>query len=341
MKTVIAYATTETFQLLVSAATIARVFEDNDQDYTFAASDISFDLTDAQEVYDLVLAGVEVFIEIKDGDDSKFYGTLQQEGAEYDPETEIYTITAVHISKKIFDALSIVPYPYGEFPATMDFDINQLQAMTGCDIVVDAQVFSPYVIQGSALPVSTPSTQYFVRDFLIDMAKHHRAIVHVADELSSNGKYQIVFESETIKEAIVNSGYDSLIAVYKEDSRNPQFDCVIFPCFLRYIYTGDYGWDWTKNCYVLYTRTGITLMNGFAEEDTLGMRFGLRSMESDIALQFLRAGDAVTVPNNCLDLRVPAGAYGSAFPAAFPFKSIPTFVFLDNSSTWQGESPDQ
>jgi hypothetical protein len=134
MKTVIAYTTTETFQLLVSAATIARVFEDNDQDYTFAASDISFDLTDAQEVYDLVLAGVEVFIEIKDGDDSKFYGTLQQEGAEYDPETEIYTITAVHISKKIFDALSIVPYPYGEFPATMDFDINQLQAMTGCEI---------------------------------------------------------------------------------------------------------------------------------------------------------------------------------------------------------------
>lgn len=340
MTSIIAYTTTESFQLLVSAATICRVYEDDDQDYTFAASDIQFDLTDAEDVYDLVLAGVEVFIEIQDDDGSKFYGTLQQEGAEYDPETEIYTITALHISKKIFTALSTVPYPYGELPATMNFDINQLQAMTGCDIVVDPQAFAPFVIEGSALPATVPSTQYFVRDFLLDLAKHHRAIIHVADELSSDGKYQIVYTSEEVEEAVVHSGYDDLIAVYKEDSRGPQFDCVLFPCFLRYTYTGDNGWDWTKICYALYTPTGITLMNGFLEEDTLGMQVGLRNMQSDVTLQFLLPGDAVTVPDNCLDLRVPPGAYGDTFPATFPFGSIPTFVFNDNSSSWVGESPD-
>jgi hypothetical protein len=342
MKSVLAFSTTQTFQLSVAAATVRRLYEDSDQDYSFASSDIQFDLTDAKNVYDLVCADQEVFIVIMDGNDEKFRGTLQHEGATYDPETEIYSINALHISKKIFAGLEI-PYPFGEFPATMNFDLNQLRNMTGCDIAIDAQTFAPFVLEGNPLPAKALSTQYQIRDFLIDLAKYHRAIIHVADALTPGGQNQIMFDSKKAMGSVIHQGYDDLIAAYKEDSRNAQFDGVLFPCYLRMIYNGggSYSYDKTAISFATYTRSGITMQCSFAREDTLAIRTGLQDARSDVTLQFLMKGNAVTLPDNCLDLRVPKGTYGETFPGVFPFVSLPTFIWSVDSNAWQGESPDQ
>ena len=327
MKSVFAFTTTNTFQLIVAAATICRLFEDNNQDYSFAASDIEFDLTDAQDVYDLVCDDVEVFVVVQDGDTAKFFGTFQQEGADYDPETEIYTITALHISKKIFAGLQ-VPYPYGEYPASMDIALNQLRAMTGCDIVADAGFFSP--LTSDLLPPPKPSTQYLVSDFLVDLAKYHKAIVHVADELSSAGKYQIVFESKVLTELVVSHGYDPLIASYKEDNRNPQFDNIVFPCYVK-IATLDLN-AVPYPAYAFYSRDGVKLLLSGPSEIAPYVIDG-------VTMQFIKPGDNVALPDNAIDLRVPSGVYGSTMISALPFSSVPTFVLAGIPSVWVGENP--
>ena len=325
MKTVLAYTTTQTFQLKVDAATIKRLYEDSNTDYTFASSDVEFNLTDAQDVYDLVTTGEEVFIVVKDGDITKFYGTFQEEGAAYDPETEVYTITALHISKKIFNELATVFLPSG-YPTSMSLGIARLFKVWTqfSEFVVDENVYPLNVYIPVESSVST-TVKYSMRDWVIDLAKHHKAIVHVGDDLTTEGRSQIFFESKVIAESIVHHGYDNLIASYKEDSRNPQFEGVVFPCYVNII--SALGTLLPHSAYAFYSRDGVKLLLCDTVEIapyTVG----------GISLQHIKVGDDVTVPDNYLDMRVPADVYGSTMPKALPYGYLPTFVCVPMQSTW-------
>jgi hypothetical protein len=100
------YSKTCTFALQPKALTLTRRYEEDQ--YAFVAGDVKIDAMDAEELYQAIKDGDEVSLIIKDtpsvGDPiCKFRGTFQSDGSGYDPETEQYTFTVLHHSKKIFE----------------------------------------------------------------------------------------------------------------------------------------------------------------------------------------------------------------------------------------------
>jgi hypothetical protein len=324
------YSDLRTFQLKPRSLKLTRRYEENE--YALVAGDIDISAVDAADIYAAVTSGEEVSIVINDVPASgpeicKFRGTIQSEGADYDPEKEEYSFTALHVAKKIFDAakqplidaqkyaLDLVLSNYlhnGQIcavnltPSDFEFASND-PGYNGNNNPSD----SGYASYGFI--VNNPD--YTVRDYWFDFAKHYRAILSVSNDLDDSSKLnRLDVLSRQILPNIIRSGYDEAIASYKETSKNPQYDCVLFPCRVKI------GSEY-YNCYAFYTSSGVSM-------DVIGKVRRIESrLDNHFSLRGVQSGIKVTVPDNCLDLRVPSGMYGDSYPAVFPFQSIPFFQF--------------
>ncbi len=312
MKSVLAYSKTHTFQLFVKEAKVTRRYEE--KDYDFVASDLQLDLTDGKELYDLVNAGEEIFIAIKDGDVTKFYGTIQFEGSGYNPETEIYSFTALHISKKVFGLLKDALHNTQWYS-----DIEIIQ-----DVSLEFVRFNMALYDAGFAPYANDQ-KYTMRDRLIDIAKQYRFVMGVLDDLSAIGKYQLTFQKKADLKSIVHTGYDELISEYNEEDCNAEYEYVLFPC--RINEAGE-----IFSAYAIHslkeTKVIVTSSDNFEPRDYHGVR-----------MEFIKVGDKLNIPDNCLDLRVPSEVYGDVVKEKHPFIDLPMFTFIFLTDEWT-ETPE-
>ena len=104
MITVSLYSATKIYSAKIKGLKLKRRYEE--AEYAFVAPDVELTMLEAQEIFDDVFAGEEIFIVIERDNNKRFRGILQSDGKTYDPETEEYGITAIHQIKKIFNQAS-------------------------------------------------------------------------------------------------------------------------------------------------------------------------------------------------------------------------------------------
>jgi hypothetical protein len=351
--TIASYSATKIYPIKPKEMKLVRQYEDTE--YVFLTGDLSLELIDADDLYADVKHGEEVFIDIKKDGVGKFLGTFQQDGANYDPEKETHSFTAIHIAKKIFDAAKNQYFPAQLFQGTHNFDYVQDNSLLQgglCDVrLVKANLenaresshfMSPYTYQGNTPPPNTAfqdflknNPKYLLHDYWIDFFKHFRAIAFIEDDLSPHGKPVLNVQSRYAVGQTVNSAYDQFIAEYKENICLPQYKNVLFPC--------------------LATATGApypTCALGYYSLDrgaheiltTLGMVPFPSQNNAPVGTVYIRSyakeGDKIVIPDNCLDLR--AKIYGDTWKKFDVWASLPTFKFnLDAADSFAGESPLQ
>lgn len=333
----ICYGVNRVFILQPTELVLTRQYEL--QNYQFTASDISLKCLDAQDLFDAVKSGDNVYFCTQNGDGTnRFFGIIQSEGSNYDPSKREYDFTVLHTAKSIFNAASMKmeSQPLGISHSDDDlknilsaFDYIGPGCLSGvgiCAVILhsDDFEFANKIIANDAGEKNVyfnflkNNSSYSMRDHWIDLAKHYRCVLCVDNDISNASLY-VIPRRVILK---LNSGYDDLIADYKEDLKNPDYQTVIFPAKLN----GDF-------VFIAYS----------------GSQFSAQANPFSDSTQ------------NVLDLRVPSGVYPSDMPynnyygylsnrlsrnilisdpmTGFPFGSIPNFTFnLDG--TWSGESPD-
>lgn len=244
MKQIVAHGLNKVYQLRVKEAKLTRRYEE--KEYALVAGDLQLECVDASELYADVIAGKTISVVVYVDNDIRFRGTIAAEGAAYDPETEVYTFTAPHLSKQLFDAARnervnkrdsvgnwIWPSHY-----VRSFDgmsVNQFgpAGMMGlCDVILNPLRFERRNSAGfttAAWDRFTEQTNYSFREYWIDFAKHYRALMRVHDTLSANGRPILEVLPRLAFETTVHQGYDGLIAEYKEERRAARYSRVLFP----------------------------------------------------------------------------------------------------------------
>lgn len=338
MITMSIYSKTRTFLLEPQEFKLTRRYEEDN--HVFVAGDIKIDAVDAQDIYDAVTSGDEVSIVVHDvpavgSPVCKFRGMFQSEGSAYDPETENYSLQALHISKKVFEAakneLEISPcgintagvYLKAAIPAFDFVQNNELHTLRGiynptpfyypCSITLNKNQISNANTKGKENDFYYDFLQmkmdYSLRDYWLDYAKHYRVVLFVQNDLDANGIPVLNVVSRASLATILHIGYDDLIAGYSEDVKSPQYKTVIFP--YKYMLG-------TSTHYVI----GVYSASGLLPYDFP------YSLPPEI--------------DNALDLRVPSGIYDMT-GTEFPFSSIPTFraQIIAGVFEYIGERPDQ
>jgi hypothetical protein len=322
------YSDTAIFAAKVKSIELTRAYEEDE--YAFIASDVKLDMLEASELYRSVLAGTTVYLAVaitKDGTTTRrFRGIFQADGAEYDPETEVYSLNAVHIVKSLFNTAKarLETSPDGITYSTDDglkaalsaFDLvatNTLHGRGICSVVLNPSDFEFANTTGKKndkyFDFLKENESYSLRDFWLDFAKHYRALLFVSDDYDSSGMPVLKVVPRLKYADVLHTGYDDLIASYKETDRDAQYASVIISykvkqgSYVSYYY-GEYRSD---GLHPYVYPTGAASVN---TEDALDLRVpdGMWAKSDDEL-------NAVT--------RVVAKD-----PDYYPFDSIPVFSMV-------------
>jgi|GEM_PF-4049509 len=283
---------------------LTRRYEE--EQYAFVAGDVKLQCVDAQELYAAVTASEKVsFVAFRD-QICIFRGTFQAEGTSFDPEKMEYSFTAVHVAKKIFDNLKslklITDSSFRHSYGSSDHEWNG----NGLDVLL---VFAQQLSHEN----------YFGRNFWIDLAKHVRGVLNVSNDLVS-GLPQLQLLSRKKIGATLHIGYDELIAGYKEEQKNPNYNAVLFPC-----YTTIAGIK--KPSFVLYSKDGLKVLRWHEQYIAPADVYG-------VFIEHIPEGTEIVVPDNCLDLRVPAGLFSKTITSEHPYTYLPNFQYSFALSQW-------
>jgi hypothetical protein len=313
--TVTAFTPTKIFPVKPQKLTIIRKYEDSE--YAFTAGDLSFDCSDAEDLYDEVTSGEAVTLVVVRNGVTRFRGTFQSEGTSYDPDKDTYSFAALHAVKKVFDlAKARTEYDlfkniYTQIATPTNapvFDVvkeDDLHNSGICAVKLDPTNFAyADLYRLNALPSKPPTDiyqygnfmkanqSYTTRDYWIDFCKHYRCVVYLDNDLDEGGNY-VLHVVPRIAISKLNPADDNLICGYNEQQNNPQYDAVIFPFFSNGV-----------PCYGKYSASGAEVFSAAPQIDS---------------------------GENVLDLRVPSGAYDGG---KFPFKSLPDFNLSLSNPNW-------
>ena len=327
-----------------------------------------------------VLPENAIYISIETDGIDKFLGTFQADGASYDPEKDTYKFKAIHIAKKLFDDAKnllplwpvqggsvVVSQPGRRLTSTNptvihNFDYvqdNNLLQGTLCDVLLDKSKFElaqetvqPKVWYSGDKPIDhfnnflTSNDSYKLRDYWLDFAKWFKAVMFVSDSLSSNGLPILTCVPRRALEQSVVTGYDDFIAEYNEQYCNPVNMYALFPCQVQI------GQD-IFNAFALYCEKYIELLiwtrdidpNGFYKTAPGSRGSSSRTVPvTPVEFSFFSKKNnyptSITVPDSCVDLRVPQKLWSDDFNNEFCLQnSLPLFQCDSLQGSWLVENP--
>ncbi len=322
MKSILAYGVSGTYPLQVKEATLKRRYEEGE--YAFIAADLKLECADAQNLYDTVVTGEVVSAVVKDGDMPRFRGTIQSDGAAYDPEHEFWSFSAVHRAKAIFETLKQRrEWRPGEDNRVYSFDDLSTFALRGdwfCNMETNESAFEFLGKMRWAEPYLNylkNNPDYSTRDYLIDIAKHVRGVLHVDD-----GIPPVVRLTPRQSAAASIGSFDDLIAEYSEEQQDAEFNAVFFPCMINGLVSfALYSHDDVEIYIPDYYRTPLDRLSIWR------------------TVHFLSVGQSFNLPDRTLDLRVPRGAYSDGMPDYFPFPCLSVPNFRAETYYWLQETP--
>lgn len=304
-----AFTPTKIFAVKPSKLSLVRTYEY--PEYAFMASDVSLDCNDAGDLYDTITSGEEVTLVASKGGISKFRGTFQSEGSAFDLDKNIYTLSAVHAIKKVFDLakaqtesdlMKRVTFPnqYDVFDAVLTDALHNggicAVKLDPMDFAYANKLYGGYLVKPSN-PVDVyakflqANQTYTTRDYWIDFCKHYRCVIYLDNDLDESGNY-VLHVVPRLAMAKINWADDDLICGYNEVQNDPQYDAVIFPLFSN-----------GNPCFVRYDIDGAHLLSAPPEN----------------------------IEGNATDIRVPSGSYNGT---SFPFKSLPDFNLSFSNPGW-------
>ncbi|MBP8975111.1 MAG: hypothetical protein KBG83_00185 [Bacteroidetes bacterium] len=304
-------------------------------EFVYVASDLKLELLNAGELYADVCSGKEIYISVSIDDTAIFAGTLQHQDAHYDPETEEYTITAVHISKKWIEEAKTWQVMPGNMkvnkPTSTGYEYR-FDSLTGQNLFhlvgfnfSNCNIYLPAHIENS-LDEGTDSREYLefecgdynLRQHWIDFSKHYNLLMSFWNNYL--GECRLEFIQREALSSTIHRGCDSFLTDYKETFSDPQYASIIFPAYTLVVINmnnRDYTFD--LNYYCLFDGNKITLYTFHRHPFNLYDYVYMQPEMIDLS-EFLEA------PENCLDLRAPLEVYRKAFQNRIvPFRSIPQF----------------
>jgi len=314
---------------------LTRRYEE--EEYSFVASDIKLECTDAKDIHDAVTAGEEVKFTAFQDDECKFRGIFTNEGAGFNPETEIYPFSVVHQSKQLFTAAKEIKLDDGNGNKKIQaFDSiagdDDLRQGNLCNIALirnDLEFWQSGSDDGVFGKFLTDNPNYSLRDFWIDFAKHYRCILFCDNNLIEGLPTLHCVPRRLYTK--LHIGYDDLIADYNEENHDAQYIGVFIPCYLQLVAVGNVK---TYPAFLDYTADGVTVRiasNG-------GGDFVL---PPNIRIDNIATGSTIELQNGYLDLRCPSGLYSNVNDN-HPLKgSIPRFQYYQSpgGNYWITENP--
>ncbi len=282
----------------LQAAQIKLLRRYEEKEYAFVASDLKLELVNALEIYNRLTSGEEITVLVKKEETIFFRGYLQREGTSWNPEKQIFSITAIHIGKKIFQILEQQKYYAHVYNPDYSLELN----------------FQEWV-NFNVGTIGIDLEKYTMRQRIIDFAKYSNSVGYVKNNLSPFSYLSPVVAIEKRGGQTITAD-DSMLFQYEEEQQNANYNAVLFPANI-----------------VVETELFPTLL--FYHNNNINACILQQDEEIfkkiGVPYTIVQLNDEIIIPENTLDMRVPADAYTKTHTFAFTTRPV---IFHYKNNQW-------